>query len=146
MQRTNLDPLFNELKPMASVFDELINNGISTVLGASLATMPPRTNIVETGEAFEIEIAAPGLKKEDFQLNLERSSLTISIEVSKTKDEKKNFIRREYQQTSFEKSFDVPENVDVPKISAIYENGVLLITLPKLNKEDTNWSRTIDID
>ena len=137
---------FAELKPIRSMFDELINEGLSSVLGAGLATSSPQVNIVENDDKFVIELAAPGVEKSDFSLNLNQNTLTVSLK--KKSDENlsdKTFIRREYRLTSFDKSFEISDNVDRQGILASYENGVLFVSLPKLQKDETEISRNIEI-
>lgn len=146
MYKTKLNPMFSELKPMASIFDELINEGLSTVLGAGFATTSPHVNILDEKDAFVIEVAAPGVAKNDFELNLNQNTLTISLKgKEKEGNNEKSFIRREYRLESFEKLFEIPNNVDRNSISAAYENGVLIVSLPKISKEESNISKTIEI-
>ena len=146
MYKTKVNPMFSDLKPLASIFDELINDGLSSVLGAGLVTHSPSVNIVENAEAFIIELAAPGRSKGDFEMKLNQKTLTISLaSMAEEKDENKKFIRREYRLLAFEKSFDLPESVDRNAISATYENGVLFVKLPKLNQEESDISRNIEI-
>ncbi|MBH1959188.1 MAG: Hsp20/alpha crystallin family protein [Flavobacteriia bacterium] len=94
----------------------------------------PSVNVKELDNGFEIHVAAPGIKKEDFKINLERNVLTISSE-SKTeneeRDEKGAFTRREFNYNSFSRSFTLPEAVESEKIEAAYEDGILKITVPK---------------
>lgn len=146
MYKINLDTMFNDVKPVASIFDELINTGLSSMLGAGFATSAPQVNILQSDDAYSLELAAPGLNKEDFQLNLDNGTLTVSLEEKNEEQEtEKNFIRREYRFSAFKKSFQLPENVDLGNITAGYENGVLLIILPKIKKEQGETLRTIEI-
>ncbi|WP_028787591.1 Hsp20/alpha crystallin family protein [Terrimonas ferruginea] len=95
----------------------------------------PAVNIVETSDAYEVSLAAPGMEKEDFQINVEGNLLTILAEKEVTKDEKeKKFTRKEYSYSSFSRSFNLPDAVNKDKIDARYENGVLHLLLPR-NKE-----------
>lgn len=92
----------------------------------------PSANILESNKDFTIELAAPGLEKKDFNVEVEDGILTISSEKERDeKEEKKNYCRREYSYQSFTRSFDLPENSVPDKIDALYENGVLKLTLPK---------------
>ncbi len=96
----------------------------------------PAVNIKEENDKFVLEMAAPGMKKEDFKINLDNYQLTISAE---TKDEKKekedNYTRREFVYSSFSRSFTLPKTIDIEKIKADYKNGVLNIVLPKKEEE-----------
>lgn len=103
----------------------------------------PSVNILETKEAFEIELAVPGMGKEDFNINLENNVLTISSEKEIKKEEERNFTRREFVYGSFSRSFTLPKTVDSDKISADYQHGILRVGLPK--KEEVKFSRQIDI-
>ncbi|GEP96994.1 Hsp20/alpha crystallin family protein [Chitinophaga cymbidii] len=92
----------------------------------------PAVNISEEKDHFKITLAAPGLKKEDFNINVTGSLLTISAETTSSREEKgKKFTRQEYNYSSFSRSFDLPESVLSDKIDAAYADGVLLLTLPK---------------
>ena len=92
----------------------------------------PSANVKESDTAFSIELAAPGLNKEDFSLDVHDGVLDVTAE-SKTEatGEADNYTRREYSYSSFKRSFQLPEEVEVEKVGANYENGVLNITLPK---------------
>jgi HSP20 family protein len=108
----------------------------------------PAVNVKETEGAFEVEVAAPGLKKDDFTINLDRKVLTISSkkeEKQEEKDEEGNYTRREFSYRSFARSFTLPELVDEEKITASYEDGVLLITIPKKEEAIAQAARQIDI-
>lgn len=94
--------------------------------------MVPAVNVVEKNNEYEIELAAPGLDKKDFNITLENGVLTIACEKEEEKEEKdKSYTRQEYSYTNFERSFTLPENVKTDKLDARYENGVLRLVLPK---------------
>jgi HSP20 family protein len=99
---------------------------------SSTNTSLPRVNIRENDDEFTIEVAAPGMKKEDFNINLENDQLTVSSEVNETVNENERFLRREYSFQSFQRTFNIAENViNGEKISASYNDGILKISLPK---------------
>lgn len=96
----------------------------------------PSVNITEHENHYLVSLAAPGLKKSDFKIDVTGNILTISSEKQESKEEKeKKFTRKEYSYTSFSRSFTIPETVNTEKIEAAYENGVLTIALPL--KEET---------
>ncbi len=103
-------------------------------------------NIRETDSSYELEIIAPGLKKQDFQLNLSGETLTISFEQKEeNKEQSKNaWLKQEYRKQAFSRSFTLNEYVDVNKLSARYEDGVLLVELPK-KEVAQKVSRAIDV-
>ena len=92
----------------------------------------PAVNITEEKEDFKVSLAVPGMKKEDFNIDMEGNMLTISCEKEENKEEKeKKFTRKEYNFSSFSRTFTLPDEVNREKIDARYENGVLMIVLPK---------------
>ena len=92
----------------------------------------PAANITENEKSFDIEIAAPGMKKEDFKINLENNVLTVStVKEEEKKEETKNYTRKEFVYGSFSRSFTLPRTVETEQIKASYENGILNIELPK---------------
>jgi len=104
--------------------------------GGSAYSFVPKVDVLENEKAFEIHLAAPGMEKEDFKIDLNERYLTISGE-RKYKNEKKEqkFHSIESQYGSFSRSFTLPENVDVEKIAASYINGILEINIPKDEKK-----------
>ncbi len=101
-------------------------------MGMGRALTTPAVNITENRNHFEISVAAPGLKKNDFNIDVDDNMLTISSEKEEKKEEKdERCTRKEYNYSSFTRSFTLPEDVIKDKIEAVYEDGVLRITLPK---------------
>jgi HSP20 family protein len=97
-----------------------------------LAIRVPSVNITENDKDFKIELAAPGLERKDFKVEVENGMLCISSEKEEeSKEEKKNYTRKEYSYKGFSRSFTLPDNCMPEKILAKYDNGVLNITLPK---------------
>lgn len=126
----NLDPWFN------GIFDSIFND--SSTLSSFNSRMSkisnPSVNISEDENAFEIEFAVPGFKKEDFKINLNKSLLTVSFEKKEEKEEKR-YNKREFTYESFSKSFTIPENADGEKISAEYVDGILKVLIAKKEEE-----------
>ncbi|HQO49321.1 MAG TPA: Hsp20/alpha crystallin family protein [Bacteroidales bacterium] len=106
----------------------------------------PSVNISETEEGFGLELAAPGLKKEDFKVNLDNNVLTISAELKNESEEKsEKLIRREFSYSSFSRSFSLPKSIDLDKIKADYKDGILKIGLPKREEAKVAVNREISI-
>jgi HSP20 family protein len=92
----------------------------------------PAVNVIEYKDSFIVSLAVPGMKKNDFKIDIEGNMLTISSEKEEEKEEKDvRFTRKEYSYSSFSRSFTLPEEVMREKILAIYEDGILKLTLPK---------------
>lgn len=104
----------------------------------------PAVNIKENEKDFELELAVPGRKKEDFQIEINENVLTISS-VSKIEEniEKDNYTRREFVYSSFKRAFTLPETVDEDNIKANYDNGILKLALPKKVEALPKPKRTI---
>lgn len=92
----------------------------------------PAVNVKESDKHYEITMAAPGLEKNDFKIDVNGSTLTVSAEKDEKKEEKENgFARKEYSYKSFSRTFTLPEDIMKEKIDANYKNGELILTLPK---------------
>ena len=132
----SLMPGFND------VFDSILND---TFFSDRMMTKVPAANISESADHFHVELAAPGLKKEDFKLKLERDVLSISVEqVHEDQKQERNYAKREYSYSSFVRSFTFPEMADQNGIEAKYNDGVLCIDIPK-REEAKVQSRQIEI-
>jgi HSP20 family protein len=92
----------------------------------------PAVNITELKDEYMVSLAAPGLKKDDFKIDVNGNMLTISCEKEENKEEKdKKFTRKEYSYSSFSRTFTLPEEINKERIEAKYEDGVLKIELPR---------------
>ncbi|MFA5243819.1 MAG: Hsp20/alpha crystallin family protein [Pedobacter sp.] len=120
-------------KPVyTDVFDSFFNS--DSFLPKSTVVRIPAVNIAENENEFHIELAVPGLKKEDFKINLEQDQLTISAErksESTEQDESKKYNRLEYNYSSFMRSFTLPESADHSKIEAEYKDGILFVSIAR---------------
>ena len=106
----------------------------------------PAANILENPENFQLELAAPGLNKDDFKIHLENNVLTVSVEMEDEKrEEGKNYTRKEFYYGSFSRSFTLPKIIDFDKIKADYENGVLKVALPKKEEAKLELKKEIRI-
>jgi len=89
-------------------------------------------NVKQTEDAYQLEVVAPGFEKNDFNVNIDKSILTISGEKkNEVKDENEKQIREEYSYRSFKRSFTLDEKIDSEKIDAKYTNGILTLNLPR---------------
>jgi HSP20 family protein len=96
---------------------------------ASIST--PAVNIIEGNNDYRIEVAAPGLSKEDFKINVENEELTVSVNKEvKSEENEDRYTRREFNYTSFCRSFSLPVSVDSEKITATHKEGILTIHVP----------------
>lgn len=142
---------WNNGNTMTNMFDDfftrdLLNWGLAN--NSNTNTTIPAVNIKETGEAFEVEMAAPGMRKEDFKVELDGNQLTIGSEVENKHqaNEGERYARREYSYQSFQRSFTLPKNVvDIEQIEARYENGVLRLHIPKREEARQKPPRMIEI-
>lgn len=140
---TNLYPL------VPAFFDDFLVKdllGLPTPKKLYGSNLPP-VNIKENDLGYHFEVNAPGFKKEDFKIELENDVLSISAEViSNSTAGEEGYLRREYQHNSFKRTFSLPENlIEAEKVAAQYENGILLITLPKKEEAKPKPARTINI-
>ncbi len=125
-----------------SIFDNLFNDSF---ISDRLITRVPAVNIAETQEAYKIELAAPGLQKSDFKINVDKNLITISVEKQEESEvEEKLYSKREFSYTSFTRSFSLPETVDYNNIDATYADGVLTVTVGK-KEEAIIAKRLIDV-
>jgi HSP20 family protein len=109
-------------------------------------TSTPAVNIIETDDDFKLEVAAPGLAKEDFKINVDNDLLTVSAEKKNENNEKNSrYTRKEFSYVSFTRSFTLPELVDAEHIRASYESGVMTLTLPKREEAKPKPAREIKI-
>jgi HSP20 family protein len=136
---------------ISNLFDDfftrdLWNWGMSN--NSSTNSTVPAVNIRENNESFIVEMAAPGLKKEDFKVELDGNTLTISSEHKEEHEEKEGerFARREFSYQSFQRSFQLSKDVvDIDAIEAKYENGVLNLVIPKKEEAKQRPPRMIQI-
>ncbi|MBP8724479.1 MAG: Hsp20/alpha crystallin family protein [Saprospiraceae bacterium] len=107
----------------------------------------PAVNVRESLKHFTIEMAAPGMEKSDFKISVDDRVMTVSAErKSETKEEEKGKIkRREYNYTSFSRSFTLPSNIDAAHIGASYDQGILSIHIPKIDQNTTGKAKEISV-
>src|SRR5436190_4896062 len=143
----NLLPSFSRVWDDDDFFSRGLNWGVSNF--SDTGTTVPAINIRETGNSYEVEMAAPGMNKEDFKVELDNNILTISSEKSDEREEggeNEKYSRREFSYQSFQRSFSLPkEVVDEDKIQARYRDGVLNLTIPKKEQAKQKPPRKIQI-
>lgn len=120
------------VNPFAPSFNDFFENMFNGNFPAENQFKVPAVNVSETETGFTVELAAPGLNKEDFKIDLEKNTLTISAQKeTEQKEEGKNYHRKEFSFSSFKRSFNLPETVDRENIGAEYKDGVLFLSIPK---------------
>lgn len=140
------------LNQLPVLFDDFINRdtfnwGLSNFSNTN--TSIPAVNIKETADSYSVEVAAPGMLKKDFKVELEGNLLTISSERNEEKEETgdERYVRREFSYQAFQRSFTLhKEVVDVEKIQARYEDGVLRLLIPKKEEAKQKAPRLIQIN
>lgn len=130
-----IDDIFSA-DPFPSVFTTNFYTGISS----------PKVNIKETKDDYFVEMAVPGMKKDDFNIDLDNKVLSISTEYKEeSENTEDNYTRREFGYASFKRTFSLPESIDDSKIKATYTDGILTIQLPKREEAKEKPARTIQI-
>lgn len=135
---------------LPSVFDRFFEGDVFDWSNRNFSTTNttlPAVNIKEDGDSYEVEMAAPGLEKKDFKVELNNNLLTISSEKKMEYEEKNKgkFTKREFSYQSFSRTFTLPDTAEGEKIKAKYENGILRISIPKKEEAKPKPIRKIDI-
>jgi len=141
---------FKQHAPVRSNLENFFNDFFEGEFGQEHlrgAGFVPAANVKETENAFHIELAVPGMEKEDFKIELNVDLLTVKTEKSEENEEgNERFTKREFSIRSFERSFRLPENIDFEKINARYQNGILNLEIPKMEVEKDVKVRQIAIN
>ena len=139
----------NLIRKQPPFFPSLIDDFINTdwnLKVPSFSSTVPAMNIKELDSQFEIELAVPGMKKDDFEIEVEDGVLSISsTQEEEQVNEKGKFTRREFSYSSFRRSFTLPDSVNPTKIDATYKEGVLLVLLPKHKEAQPQPKKLIKI-
>ncbi|MCU0443952.1 MAG: Hsp20/alpha crystallin family protein [Microscillaceae bacterium] len=142
---------WNTPRPL-NTFGNLVDNFFGSDwlenLERDWATMTPSVNVKDTDNKVVVEVAAPGMHKEDFTIKVENDVLNIIAEAkheNETKDENARFVRREFRYESFRRAFTLPKTIDSEKIEAHYENGILTLDLPKRPELQAKPVKNVDI-
>ncbi len=138
----------NRTNSLTGLLDDLFESDFPGVFGSRRGVDMPAVNVVENENSYTIEVGAPGLNKEDFNVSVDDGVLTVSSEKERSnEDEKGDYKRREFSYTSFTRSFNLPSNVDAENIKAKHDNGVLYIELPKTEvEEEKEQGKKIEIE
>jgi len=133
-----------------SIFDRFFNNELTDWNSRNFSntnTTLPSVNIKENNDEFVVEVAAPGLEKKDFNIELDNDLLTVSSELQTENEEKdgEKITRREFSYQSFSRSFTLPVLVERDAIKAKYENGILNIFIPKKEEAKPKPAKKIEI-
>ena len=129
------------------VVDGVFNKSLSDIIGTDFSFTQPALTIIEEEDHFSVELAAPGMDKADFNIEMNNGILSISAEQRSEKEEEEpgTYKRREYNYSDFKRSLRIAESVDTENISASYDKGILLIELAKKNKAEVETKKFIDI-
>ena len=139
IRRTN-----NDLFP--TFFDDFFGRDVfNTRYANTLRTSTPAVNIREDENAYHVELAAPGVDKKDFKIELDNDLLTISYEKKENKEDQGAYTKREFSYQSFSRTFNLPKSVENSKIAAKYNDGVLHLDIPKKEEAKQKPSRLISI-
>lgn len=135
----------NDFSVVPNILNDFLRDFSSPNFSKTNTTLPA-VNIGENEHNYVVEVAAPGLDKKDFKINIENDVLTISSEKTTTENTNEdNYTRKEYSYQSFKRSFSLPKgSVDDSNVKASYINGELKITIPKVSKEKT--ARLIEVE
>ncbi len=130
-----------------SWFPEIFNDFFNTSNMPRTNVTAPAINVLENKQQYRVELAAPGLRKEDFSVNVNADGdLAIKMERQQNvKEEETHYLRREFSYAKFEQTLILPEDVDKQQITARVADGVLTIELPKLNKVEDQVVRSITV-
>lgn len=139
---------FRALPSISSWMDEFLNTGFGNEFVSNFNTgiTLPAVNVLDKAEEYVVEMAVPGLKKSDFDINLDNQLLSISAETqTDNTEEEHNFTRREFGYSSFKRTFSLPETVERDKINAKYNDGILRVVLPKRDEAKKKPSKQIKV-
>ncbi len=130
---------------MPTVFEDFLNSDFLPRTGSTA----PAVNVKESETEYTMEVAAPGIKKEYCRVGInDEGNLTVAIENKvehKNEDKHHHYLRREFSYTNYEQNYTLPDDVERDKISAKVENGILTVTMPRLQKEEKKCAKAIEV-
>lgn len=132
------------VNPFFNLFNDVLTNSVGEA-EKNLVKSRPAVNVIEGKEDFRLEIAAPGLKKSDFNIHVEKDVLTISAKVENEKTEGIKYSRKEFDYNEFKRTFHLPKTINTSKIDAKFEDGILYLTLAKKEEAKELPARKITI-
>ncbi len=141
-------PMIKDLRNLHDFIHQIEGEDDNGNTPATQQFSTPAVNVNEDKKSYEIEVAAPGMNKDDFNIKVDNDMLSISSEKKSEKEEKgndKKVVRKEFMYASFARSFRLPDNVDHDNINAKYKDGVLKIDVPKKEEEKSDNNRKIEI-
>tara|TARA_R110000868_G_scaffold56488_2_gene174754 strand:- start:1074 stop:1577 length:504 start_codon:yes stop_codon:yes gene_type:complete len=142
------EPIFNALPSLPSWFDDFLGTGFGNEFMSNFNSglTLPAVNVMDTVNDFIVEMAVPGLQKSDFDINIDNNVLSIGVEKrTELNEDKQNYTRREFGYSSFKRTFAIPESVNIEKISASYNDGIMKVVLPKREEAKKKPARNIKI-
>jgi len=134
---------FFEKNDLGDFLHDVFGGTVADIIKTEMTSTRPAVNVIESKTDYRLELAVPGLTKEDISIKLEKSILKVSAEKKRALEEGEKITRKEYDFHSFKRSFQLPDKVDAKAIKATVKNGILVISLGKKKKED---ARDINID
>lgn len=140
-------PMLRNTRFLPSFTDDIFGKDfLADFFDSSVNKTIPEVNVKESADNFKIEVAAPGLAKNDFKIEVNNNVLTISSEKeAKNEEEGEKFIRREFSYSSFQRSFSLPDSVNQDKIRANHKDGILIVEIPKRDEAKEKPKREIKI-
>lgn len=137
---------FNDNYPTFRTWMDDIFDTVDTSVNRFNTASMPSVNVLEQEDAFKIEFAAPGLTKDDFKINLDNNILTVKSEKEQSDQESnENYTRKEFNYSSFKRTFTLPDSANSDKVSAEYKNGILTINVAKKEEAKVKPARDIEI-
>ncbi|MFZ1561419.1 MAG: Hsp20/alpha crystallin family protein [Saprospiraceae bacterium] len=146
MNIVKVNPVFQG-RTFTNLMDDVFNRSISDLVGSDFSVTTPSVNITENNDTFTLELAAPGLDKKDFNIFVDKDQLVISAskEVKNEDKEEGKWTRKEFNYTTFKRTFHLTDAVDAENINAEYNKGILTLVLPKREEIKAKAPKTIEI-
>jgi len=142
---------FNPFLPLhegvAELTDSIFNSRVGDFLGSDFANGFPKSNVLTNDAEYVTEVAAPGLTKESFSIDIEKEKLIIAVAEERKEEiqDGRKYTRREFGFQNFKRSFKLPLDVELNKIAAEYNNGILKVVLPKDSEYKSKSTRVIEV-